>query len=75
MLSINDYQSLDIHIMALCVECLRDFNFFADFIYADGFEELHALIVLCPTRHDKAVHDKSMACGHTEDSMIPFDSA
>eukprot|EP00965_Chrysotila_dentata_P200867 6180226-Pleurochrysis_carterae.AAC.1 len=41
----------------------------------DGFEELHTLIVLCPIRHDKAVHDKSMTCGHTEESMLPFDFA
>eukprot|EP00965_Chrysotila_dentata_P211046 6186257-Pleurochrysis_carterae.AAC.1 len=43
--------------------------------YADGFKELYTLIVLCPTRHDRAVLDKSMACGHTEESMITFDSA
>eukprot|EP00965_Chrysotila_dentata_P218790 6190769-Pleurochrysis_carterae.AAC.2 len=50
------------------MECLGDFNVFGDSIYADGFE-------VWPINYDKADHDESMACGQTEESMLPFDSA
>eukprot|EP00965_Chrysotila_dentata_P258970 6213412-Pleurochrysis_carterae.AAC.3 len=59
------------------MECLCDFTVSRDSIYApDGFEELYTLIVLCRQgMTGRYVRDKSMACGHTEESMIPSDSA
>eukprot|EP00965_Chrysotila_dentata_P064270 2129385-Pleurochrysis_carterae.AAC.1 len=53
------------------MEFLRDCNDF-------GFELLHTLIVCGPygmTRPFMPNVDKCMACGQTEESMIPFDSA